>query len=90
LAAFRSGRFDVVLMDCEMPVLDGYETTRAIRAVERARRASRTPIIALTASALQGDRTRVLSAGMDDYLAKPFKSDQLGDMIARWMDSPSA
>ncbi len=90
LAAFRSGRFDVVLMDCEMPVLDGYETTRAIRAVERARRASRTPIIALTASALQGDRKRVLAAGMDDYLAKPFKSDQLADMIARWMDSPSA
>ncbi|MFM9883554.1 MAG: ATP-binding protein [Burkholderiales bacterium] len=90
LAAFRSGRFDVVLMDCEMPVLDGYEATRAIRAVECARRASRTPIIALTASALQGDRKRVLAAGMDDYLTKPFKSDQLEDIIARWIDSPSA
>ncbi|MFN0300906.1 MAG: ATP-binding protein [Burkholderiales bacterium] len=88
LAAFRSGRFDVILMDCEMPMLDGFETTRAIRAVERSRRARPTPIIALTANALQGDRKRALAAGMDDYLAKPYKSDQLGDMIARWIDSP--
>ncbi len=90
LAAFRSGRFDVVLMDCEMPVLDGFETTRAIRALERSRRARPTPIIALTANALQGDRKLAIAAGMDDYLAKPFKSDQLVDVIARWIDSPRA
>ncbi len=86
LAAYRSGRFDLILMDCELPVIDGFDTTRAIRALEQARHTRRIPIIALTANALQGDRERALAAGMDDYLTKPFKTDQLEGIVARWID----
>jgi CheY-like chemotaxis protein len=75
--------FDLILMDCQMPEMDGYSATATIRAVE-AHRGRRTPIIALTASAMQGDRERCLEAGMDDYLAKPLGIGALATAISRW------
>jgi signal transduction histidine kinase/CheY-like chemotaxis protein len=79
-------RFDLVLMDCQMPGVDGYEATRRIRASESAcEGAARLPIVALTANALSGDRQKCLDAGMDDYLAKPYSADQLHAKLGRWL-----
>ena len=75
--------FDVILMDCMMPDVDGYAATAAIRAAP-ASTDRRVPIIALTASALDGERERCLAAGMDDYLSKPFRFDDLTVMLRRW------
>jgi signal transduction histidine kinase len=74
--------FEVILMDCRLPVIDGYEATRQIR---RLPGRSDVPIIALTANALQGDRETCLSAGMNDYLAKPFKRNDLQQILQRWV-----
>jgi signal transduction histidine kinase len=74
--------FDAILMDCRLPGLDGYEATRRIRRLEGCRML---PIIALTANALQGDRERCLEAGMNDYLAKPFKRTELQQLLLRWL-----
>ena len=76
--------FGLVLMDVQMPRMDGYEATRKIRRLERGSGA-RLPIIAITAHALAGDRERCLDAGMDDYIAKPFKPDHLHDVIEHWI-----
>ena len=87
--AALSGRFDVIMMDCQMPVIDGFDATRRIRAAEG--RGARTPIIALTANVLQGDRERCLAAGMDDYLTKPISGAALGAALERWIgDGTSA
>ncbi len=77
--------FDLVLMDCQMPVLDGFEATRAIREKEK-REGQRIPIIALTANAMQEDEERCLRAGMDDYLAKPIVYEKLVAMVGRWLE----
>jgi len=95
LQAVRAGEFEAVLMDCQMPVMDGFAATAAIRRAEResagARQAPRPlPIIAITANALQGDREACLAAGMDDYLSKPFSQQQLAAVIGRWIALPLA
>ena len=81
----RANEYDLVLMDCQMPTLDGYQATAAIRALEAARGRSRLPIIAMTANAMEGDRERCLDAGMDDYLAKPITRATLANALQRWL-----
>jgi signal transduction histidine kinase/CheY-like chemotaxis protein/HPt (histidine-containing phosphotransfer) domain-containing protein len=89
LQAVRGGEYDAVLMDCQMPVMDGFAATAAIRREEReAGHARVLPIIAITANALQGDRESCLAAGMDDYLSKPFTQQQLAAVIGRWIALP--
>ncbi len=80
----RAHKFDLVLMDCQMPVMDGYEATAAIRQMETGRD-KRLPIIALTANSMQGDEQKCLDAGMDGFLAKPFTLTQLQVLLARWL-----
>ncbi|MBI3210190.1 MAG: response regulator [Candidatus Solibacter usitatus] len=75
--------YDVILMDVHMPGMDGFEATAAIRKAQG--RGPRTPIIALTASAMDGDRQRCMSAGMDDYLAKPIDPERLLSMVSQWI-----
>ncbi len=85
LAARTHGPWDLVLMDCQMPGLDGFEATRSWRRDEGSSGARRVPIIALTANALAGDRELCLEAGMDDYLAKPIRLESLLAMFQKWL-----
>ncbi len=84
----RTHGYDVVLMDCRMPSLDGFDATREIRAHEPDGR--RVPIIAMTASALEGERERCLAAGMDDYLTKPIDAGELERVVREWAHAPAA
>jgi CheY-like chemotaxis protein len=96
-AAFEvvtSQEVDLVLMDCQMPVLDGFEATRRIRQWEAAKRDSGEPcepvhIIALTANAMHGDREMCVSAGMNGYLSKPVRTSELAAVLAAFADSAS-
>ncbi|MCU1598458.1 MAG: sensor histidine kinase [Glaciihabitans sp.] len=83
VAAVKATSFDAVLMDCHMPVMDGFDATAAIRAMAGA--APQVPIIAMTAGAQDEDRRRCLDAGMDDYLSKPVDMTALEDMLAQWV-----
>jgi CheY-like chemotaxis protein len=74
--------FDGVLMDCQMPVMDGYAATRALRQQPQWREL---PVIAMTANAMVGDREKVLAAGMNDHVAKPIKVEELFATLARWV-----
>ena len=85
LERLSRGSYDVVLMDCQMPVMDGYTATRNRRADERAKGLRRLPIVAMTANAMAGDREKCLGAGMDDYLTKPLDRSLLEKTLARWM-----
>lgn len=87
LEAFEHGRWDAILMDCHMPDLDGFETTRAIRAQQKPGDA-RIPIIAVTANASAEDRDACLEAGMDDYLTKPIKRPLLEAMLLQYVGPP--
>jgi CheY-like chemotaxis protein len=75
--------FDLVFMDCQMPVMDGYQATTEIRKFMNGGR--RLPIIAMTANAMQGDKERCIASGMDDYIAKPIKLDEIGKALQRWL-----
>jgi CheY-like chemotaxis protein len=87
--ALERERFDLVLMDCQMPEMDGFEATRAVRVWEAAQNPPRrVPIIALTANAVKGDRERCLAAGMDDYLPKPLRPAELDEALERWLGTP--
>ena len=77
--------YDLVLMDCQMPVMDGYETTRILRGQELTQQSTRIPVVALTAHASSDEREKCLSAGMDDFLSKPIARPALAKMLARWL-----
>jgi len=88
LERVKAGTYDLVFMDCQMPEMDGFQATRAIREWEAGRR--RTPILAMTANAMQGDRERCLEAGMDDYIPKPITIVDLKAALGRWLSPADA
>ncbi len=90
LELLRAQRFELVLMDCQMPELDGFEATAAWRQEEARRLLPRTPVVALTASAVNDDRQRCTAAGMDDYLVKPFEIDDLLSIVMRHLPASAA
>ena len=86
---WQEGGIDLVLMDCQMPVMDGWQATDKIRELEK-EVGTHTPVIALTANALKGDRSKCLAAGMDDYLAKPIDRATVIQMLRRWLGPSSS
>jgi two-component system sensor histidine kinase/response regulator len=90
IESLESVPYDLVLMDCQMPEMDGYEATRHIRDATSAVRNHRVPIVAMTANAMQGDRQKCVDAGMDDYVSKPVEPDELAQVIDRWLPAEPA
>ena len=88
LALLDCQHFDLVLMDCQMPVMDGFTATRRLRKREQQEGKVRVPIIAMTANAMKGDREQCLEAGMDDYIAKPVKLSLLQQALQQWLEQP--
>ena len=88
LDALARKAYDIILMDCQMPEMDGFEATARIREQERRRGAAKIPIIAMTANALEGDRERCLAAGMSDYIPKPIRVDLLKQALEHWKPAP--
>ncbi len=84
----QKSRFDLVFMDIQMPVMDGYKATKHIRKADELASGSRLPIIAMTAHALCGDMEKALEAGMDDYITKPINPDKLLNMLLKWLPEP--
>jgi two-component system, sensor histidine kinase and response regulator len=82
-ALLRTSSYAAVLMDVQMPEMDGYKATKEIRRNEGEGR--RTPIIAMTGNVMRGDREKALEAGMDDYISKPVRLDELGEVLRRWV-----
>jgi PAS domain S-box-containing protein len=89
LEKLKEKQYDLILMDCLMPVMDGYEATQAIRTNERQNSLPRTPICALTANALSDAKEKCLATGMDDFISKPFKAEELIAMLKRWLPKTS-
>lgn len=83
LEAHRANPYDLILMDCQMPTMDGFEASRQIRLLKQ----PQPVIVAVTANALVGERERCLNAGMDDYLSKPFQAEQLVALVRKWMSA---
>jgi PAS domain S-box-containing protein len=90
LGKLEQGRYDLVLMDCHMPEMNGYDVTRALRRLEAEGNLSHTPVVALTANASQESREKCLESGMDDFLAKPFLMEELSEMLERWLSEMEA
>jgi CheY-like chemotaxis protein len=87
LGRLNAGNYDIVLMDCQMPEMNGYETVQLWRAAEGAAGRPRTPIVAVTAFTLLGDKRKCLESGMDDYLGKPYTAKELSEKLRRWLVS---
>ena len=88
--AFRQNVYHIVFMDCHMPEIDGFETTARIRQWEEAEGKTRSPIIALTANAMKGDREHCLTSGMDDYMNKPVRKEILASILEKWLPKNAA
>jgi two-component system sensor histidine kinase/response regulator len=84
IKAAAAEQYQLILMDCRMPICDGYEATEAIRAMQ-ARSGKRVPIIGVTACAMEGDREKCLAAGMDDYITKPLTLEDFKTLLLRWL-----
>jgi PAS domain S-box-containing protein len=88
IAALSIHKFDIVFMDCQMPQMDGYQATGEIRNTDSPVLDHKVPIVAMTANAMEGDRDKCINAGMNDYLAKPIKPEDLSDMLDKWIGRP--
>lgn len=87
LDALKLNKYDLIFMDCQMPVLDGFSATKEIRKIEQLSTEERTPIVAMTANAMKGDKERCLDAGMDDYLTKPISFDSVAHVLHEWIST---